>query len=251
MNSDAIFYSNSCEFIKDLMKRHTPMQSLAEVVYPLLKLFQPENIDKNLINLVVTEQPNHNFSEYYPLAYHILDKHPEFYSDKPKELAAFAWEMSGKLGCNDGTDELFETVIKKVGKYINYDYLEEVKHDNGASSIAHEVFYNKNSKSKIIPLLLDLGANFTTPSNNYNSALDRHFINWAEDIKLNSIELNEDFLDTIKVLLMHEKTKESYTRHLEKYPQIKNLGIIQSIELNMQLERNMPVKNSNSYTKKI
>lgn len=243
MNNDALFYHNSCDFIKDLMKRHTPMDSLAEVVYPLLKLFNSANIDKNLISLVVTEQPNHNFSEYYPLAYHILKKHPYFYNDKPKELAAFAWEMAGKLGCSDGTDELFEKIIQNIGVYINYDYLEEVKNFGGSSSIAHEIFYNKNSKSKIIPQLIELGANFTLPSNNYNSALDRHFLNWIEYIKLNSSFLDEDELNTIKVLITHDKTKKSYFQHLDKYPEIKELGIVQSIQLSLELDKNMPMKN--------
>ena len=243
MNNDAIFYHNSCDFIKDLMKRHVPMNSLAEVVYPLLRLFNTINIDRNLISLVVTEQPNHNSGEYYPLAYHILQEHPDFYHNRPKELAAFAWEMAGKLGCNDGTDELFENIIQKVGIYINYDYLEEVKNFGGSSSIAHEVFYNKNSKSKIISQLLELGANFTSPSNNYNSALDRYFLNWMEDINLNSFELNEDALNTIKVLITHDKTKKSYFQHLDKYPEIKELGIVQSIQLNLDLDKNMPNKN--------
>jgi hypothetical protein len=251
MHNDGTFYFNSCEFIKELMKRHTPMQALEEIVYPLLKLFNPKSIDRTLISLVITEQPNHNYSEYYPMAYHILNRHPDFYNDKPKELAAFAWEMAGKLGCNDGTDELFEIVIRKVGKYINYDYLEEVKNNTGASSLAHEVFHNKNSKSRIIPQLLELGANFTSPSNNYNSALDRHFINWSDDLKLNAFELDEDMLNTIKILLTHEKTKNSYIEHLDKYPEIKALGIIQSIQLTLELDKKMPMKSGNFHSMKI
>lgn len=251
MNNDVNFYNISCNFIKELMSRHTPIESLEKVVYPLLNLINSKYVDRNLINLVVLEQPNHNASEYYPLAYHILDSHPHFYDEKPKELAAFAWEMAGKLGCNDGTDELFIKILPKLKNFINYDYLEEVKNSSGASSIAHEIFYNKNSKSRFVSLLLELGANLTKPSNNYNSALDRHFLNWEENIKFQNFDLNEDDIDTIKILVTHPKTANSYLEHLKKYPRIEKLGVVQSIGLNFTLENTIPVKISTKSHKKI
>jgi len=234
-------YEKTIEYLKAAMSDLVPCQDLELIVVPMLDILPPEHITIELLNIVVRETSDANANTYYPIAYLILDKYSHFYSDKKLHLADFAWELSARIGNNDGTKELFYKVLSLVPEHVDYDPLNnnlDRTHTLVNASLATQVLHNSRNRSENLKILISLNADLIGSRGGVPSVIEEFFSDTEKNIK--ELEVTQEFKEMIIFLYSQEKIATHACEVLDKYPLTKQ--IVNSIYLNEKLDNTMTGK---------